>query len=115
MHPCEYKQMLAGKRKVTHPPAGEADRAPVEPRRSPQSPRAPPLDDDTLLTSHQTRARVGNVSTMCLWRWMRDDRVRFPPPIKINTRNYWRLGDLRAWQAAHAAMGHRAAAQDAAA
>jgi predicted DNA-binding transcriptional regulator AlpA len=56
-------------------------------------------DDDTLLTSNQTRARVGNVSHMCLWRWMRDERVLFPQPVQINRRNYWRLGDLRRWQA----------------
>ncbi len=56
-------------------------------------------DDDTLLTSGQTRARVGGVSQMCIWRWMRDDRVKFPEPAtKINGRNYWRLGDLRRWQ-----------------
>lgn len=57
-------------------------------------------DDDTLLTSNQTRARVGNVSHMCIWRWIRDERVQFPQPIQINRRNYWRLGDLRRWQAA---------------
>ena len=56
-------------------------------------------DDDTLLTSNQTRARVGNVSHMCIWRWIRDERVQFPQPIQINRRNYWRLGDLRRWQA----------------
>jgi predicted DNA-binding transcriptional regulator AlpA len=56
-------------------------------------------DDDTLLTSAQARARVGGVTTMCIWRWMRDDRVKFPAPVKINARNYWRLGDLRRWQA----------------
>jgi predicted DNA-binding transcriptional regulator AlpA len=61
-----------------------------------------PDDDDTLLTSAQTRARVGGVSTMCIWRWMRDPRVLFPPPVKINARNYWRLGDLRGWQAERA-------------
>ena len=64
-------------------------------RRIPQS----SSDDDTLLTSVQTRARVGGVSTMCIWRWLRDDRVNFPKPIQINKRNYWRLGDLRRWQA----------------
>ena len=59
----------------------------------------PALDDDVLLTSAQTRARVGGVSTMCIWRWMRDPRVQFPAPVKINARNYWRLGDLRRWRA----------------
>ena len=58
-----------------------------------------PADDEMLLTSKQTRARVGDVSTMCIWRWMRDPRVRFPAPIKINGRNYWRLGVLRRWDA----------------
>jgi predicted DNA-binding transcriptional regulator AlpA len=58
-----------------------------------------PADDDTLLTSAQMRARVGGVSTMCIWRWMRDPRVQFPHPVKLNSRNYWRLGDLRQWQA----------------
>jgi hypothetical protein len=61
--------------------------------------QAPVLDDDVLLTSVQTRARVGNVSSMCIWRWMRDPRVRFPAPVKINGRNYWRLGVLRRWDA----------------
>jgi predicted DNA-binding transcriptional regulator AlpA len=61
---------------------------------------AAPADDETLLTSNQTRARVGNVSHMCIWRWIRDERVQFPQPIQINRRNYWRLGDLRRWQAA---------------
>ena len=56
-------------------------------------------DDDALLTSAQVRARVGGVSAMCIWRWMRDERVTFPRPIQINRRNYWRLGDLRRWQA----------------
>ena len=64
-----------------------------------QPKRVQSTDDDTLLTSAQTRARIGGVSTMCIWRWMRDPRVRFPAPVKINRRNYWRLGDLRQWQA----------------
>jgi predicted DNA-binding transcriptional regulator AlpA len=63
---------------------------------------APGPDDDILLNSNQTRVRVGNVSHMCIWRWIRDDRVQFPHPLQINKRNYWRLGDLRRWQAARA-------------
>ncbi len=60
---------------------------------------ATPLDDDVLLTAAQTRARIGGVSAMCIWRWMRDPRVQFPAPVKINNRNYWRLSNLRRWQA----------------
>jgi len=57
------------------------------------------IDDDILLTGKQVRARMGAVSDMSIWRWMRDDRVQFPRPMKMNRRNYWRLGDLRQWQA----------------
>ena len=62
------------------------------------SPEATDVAGDVLLTSKDTRARIGGVSTMCIWRWMRDERVRFPEPLKINNRNYWRAGDLRRWQ-----------------
>ncbi len=68
---------------------------------------APDLDDEALLNSTQTKARCGNVTDMCIWRWLRDPRVQFPQPVKINKRNYWRLGDLRRWQEQHA--GKRAA------
>jgi predicted DNA-binding transcriptional regulator AlpA len=57
-------------------------------------------DDDTLLTSAQVRGRIGGVSTMCIWRWLRDPKVQFPQPVRIGgkARNYWRLGDIRDWQ-----------------
>jgi predicted DNA-binding transcriptional regulator AlpA len=101
MHPHEYDKMRLGLR--------DPDRAQNVghsiPRESsePQSARGPPLDDDVLLTAAQTRARVGGVSAMCIWRWMRDPRVQFPAPIQINRRNYWKFGDLRRWQADRAA------------
>ncbi len=69
----------------------------TEPRRA-----LPALDDDALLNSSQVKARCGSVSDMCIWRWLRDERVGFPHPVKINKRNYWKLGDLRAWQERHA-------------
>lgn len=70
---------------------------------------APDLDDEALLNSAQTKARCGNVTDMCIWRWLRDPRVQFPQPVKINKRNYWRLGDLRAWQAEHRSRNNNAA------
>jgi predicted DNA-binding transcriptional regulator AlpA len=70
------------------------------PRNRAQSQRAAPqADDDTWLNSQQARSHVGGVTNMCLWRWMRDPRVVFPLPVKMNSRNYWRLGDIRKWQA----------------
>jgi hypothetical protein len=102
MHPHEHEKMCAGLRKPDQPAYRSV--APHSSRREPQRARAPPPgDDDVLLTSAQARERIGGVTTMCIWRWMRDPRVRFPAPVKINNRNYWRLGDLRRWQAERAA------------
>ncbi len=70
---------------------------------------APDLDDEALLNSAQTKARCGNVTDMCIWRWLRDPRVQFPQPVKINRRNYWRLGDLRTWQNQHRTQNKQAA------
>jgi hypothetical protein len=57
------------------------------------------LPDDGMLTTAQVRERCGRVTTMCLWRWQRDERVQFPPPdVTILGRNYWRASTVRAWQ-----------------
>ena len=103
MHPHQYAASRSRSGMPKDSPDTDCVVAPPSPARAPQAPRAPPnLDDEALLTSAQTRARIGNVTTMCIWRWMRDSRVRFPQPVKINSRNYWRLGDLRRWKAEHA-------------
>jgi hypothetical protein len=66
--------------------------------------QAQPIDDEALLTSGQVRARVGGVSAMCLWRWSRDERVRFPAPdVVINGRKYWYAGTIRRFSAGRAA------------
>jgi hypothetical protein len=63
------------------------------------SKQTPAPDDETWLNANQVRARVGNVSNMCLWRWMRDERVRFPQPdLVLNNRRYWKAGTIRCWQ-----------------
>jgi predicted DNA-binding transcriptional regulator AlpA len=60
-------------------------------------------DDETKLSSRQVKKRYGDVSDMTIWRWMNDKRVKFPRPISIQKRNYWRLGDLREFDARQAA------------
>ncbi len=75
--------------------------------RSPRSPPSSP-DDETLLTAVQTRARYGGISSMGLWRWRRNPRMRFPQPVIINGRVYFRLGALRAWEAERAAEEQKA-------
>lgn len=54
---------------------------------------------DIRLTSKQVRARYGDVSDMCLWRWLRSKDLNFPKPLEINRRRYWKLADLEAWEA----------------
>lgn len=53
-----------------------------------------PRDDD-LINSREVRRMFGGVSEMTLWRWLKSESVRFPAPIQISSKNYWRLGDLR--------------------
>ena len=57
--------------------------------------------NDVLLTARQIRTRYGDVSDMCLWRWLRDQKLGFPQPVLINGRRYLatqrssRMGDSR--------------------
>ena len=44
------------------------------------------------------RARYG-VSDMTLWRWLKNEELAFPHPIRINNRRFWRLNDLEAGEA----------------
>jgi hypothetical protein len=63
-----------------------------------------PIDDETLLTSTQVRARVGNVSAMCIWRWTRNEKVQFPAPdVVINNRKYWYAATIRAFNTSRSA------------
>lgn len=55
--------------------------------------------NQTFLTGPQVQARYQK-SHVSIWRWMNDDRLGFPAPLKINRLNYWRLSDLEAWEAA---------------
>lgn len=58
------------------------------------------MDDKQLLTSAQVRTRYGGVSHMTLYRWVTDQKLAFPKPESIRSRNYWRLSDLDAWDKA---------------
>jgi predicted DNA-binding transcriptional regulator AlpA len=66
-------------------------------------------DEDVYLTAAQVRNRYGGMSDMCLWRWLRDERLNFPRPLIINGRRYWRLRELIGWKRARAANTMEAA------
>ncbi|GJD58844.1 helix-turn-helix transcriptional regulator [Methylobacterium dankookense] len=55
-----------------------------------------------LLPASMVRRRYG-VSDMTVFRWVNDQKLGFPQPIYINTRRYWRLADLEAFEARQAA------------
>lgn len=61
----------------------------------------PHIGDEALIPTAALRAQyLGRCSEMHLWRLLNDDRYKplaFPTPIKINGRNYWRLGEIREW------------------
>ena len=52
----------------------------------------------------QVRARYGGVSDMTLWRWLHDEELRFPQPIRINGRRFWKEDDLTAWERTQMAL-----------
>lgn len=54
--------------------------------------------NDELLPAAQVRRRYG-VSDMTVFRWVNDEKLNFPQPIRINSRRYWRVADLQAFEA----------------
>ena len=56
----------------------------------------------TFLPAGQVRSRYG-VSDMAIWRWLHNERLGFPRPIRINGRRFWKRTELEAWEASRAA------------
>ncbi|MCJ2019438.1 DNA-binding protein [Methylobacterium sp. E-065] len=52
---------------------------------------------DDLLPAAHVLARY-QVSDMTLHRWLKNECLNFPKPIRINGRRYWRLGDLQLFE-----------------
>jgi predicted DNA-binding transcriptional regulator AlpA len=56
-------------------------------------------DDDPLIPDPQVQKELG-ISAMTLWRWDRDPKLGFPPPIRIRRRKYRRRSALNRFKAA---------------
>ena len=54
-------------------------------------------DKDGYLPARQVWERYG-VTSMSLYRWVRDPAMGFPAPVYIGRFRYWRLADLDAWE-----------------
>jgi predicted DNA-binding transcriptional regulator AlpA len=55
--------------------------------------------DTIYLSAVQVRRRYGGVSDMTLWRWLRDETLAFPRPRWIQSRRFWDVAELAAWDA----------------
>jgi predicted DNA-binding transcriptional regulator AlpA len=58
------------------------------------------LRDESLITGKQLRELLGCCSEMHIWRLLNEEKNKalgFPKPVKVNDRNYWRLGAVREW------------------
>ncbi len=56
--------------------------------------------DESLIAGKRLREILGGCSEMHIWRLLHDEKnqaLAFPKPMKINDRNYWRLGSIRQW------------------
>jgi predicted DNA-binding transcriptional regulator AlpA len=54
-------------------------------------------EKEKLLPAAKVRQRY-DVSDMSIWRWLHNDELGFPKPLRINKRRFWRLSELRAWE-----------------
>jgi predicted DNA-binding transcriptional regulator AlpA len=50
------------------------------------------------LNAAQVRERYGGISDMTLWRWLRDGKLAFPRPHRINRLRYWKVSELLEWE-----------------
>jgi predicted DNA-binding transcriptional regulator AlpA len=61
------------------------------------------VDQSKILIGAKTvRQRYGDSSDMTLWRWLHDEKMGFPQPLRINGRRFWRLTDLEEWERSRA-------------
>lgn len=50
-----------------------------------------------LINSAAVRDICGGISDMSLWRWLNDPKMKFPKPVVIQRRRYWREADVMQW------------------
>jgi hypothetical protein len=51
-------------------------------------------DLDALMNTRQVCEFFGNISKMTAYRWVQNPASGFPPPFKINQKNYWVRRDI---------------------
>jgi predicted DNA-binding transcriptional regulator AlpA len=72
------------------------------PAQSPGTCAEPPTDSldvtRTYLKTAQVRRRYGDISDMTIWRWLKDEELGFPRPLRIKRERFWKLSELTGWE-----------------
>jgi predicted DNA-binding transcriptional regulator AlpA len=57
--------------------------------------------DDPIryISAAETCRRVGNITTVTLWRWLKNEDLKFPRPSVINKRRYFDEAEIARWVA----------------
>jgi len=50
-----------------------------------------------MFSARQVRKHIGNISDMTLYRWLHNERLKFPKPIVVQNRRYWHEEDIDRW------------------
>lgn len=50
-----------------------------------------------LITAKVVRELCGDISDMSLWRWLSDPALKFPKPVYIQKRRFWREAEVLNW------------------
>lgn len=58
-----------------------------------------------LITAANARELLGGISAMTEWRYIQDDTLNFPRPVKIRNRNFYREADIFEWINSRALAG----------
>ena len=66
------------------------------------------IPGQTYLTRPLAAARY-SVSERTISRWMEDEALGFPAPIRVRERLFFALADLEAWERRQAGPGRKAA------
>jgi predicted DNA-binding transcriptional regulator AlpA len=56
------------------------------------------ISSEHFLQANRVWARYG-VSFMTINRWIKDERIAFPPPVYMGRLRFWKIADLEAWEA----------------
>jgi predicted DNA-binding transcriptional regulator AlpA len=67
-------------------------------------PKLSATENDRYIPARAVWERYG-VTHMTLYRWLDSEEMNFPRPRYIGRYRYWRVDDLRAWEAGRPSVG----------